>query len=160
MSLIDIEAHTPLLGERSASTSGSVGASESEAPVIPRHSGLVSREPPVLGGATLSQGLDTRAKPKEIKHKSVTHLHLTDPVRQFSRWYFSLKSFLITEDPVFGKLLDGERGDHLYYYEWELSRLITFLVKDVDAQYTVGGCVRRHQSTPGSAALEGLADAY
>jgi hypothetical protein len=101
-----------------------------------------------------------RMKPAEIKHKSVTHLHLTDPVRQFSRWYFSLKCFLITEDPVFGKLLEGERGDHLYHYEWSLAKLITYLVKDEDAQYTVGGCIRRHQETPGTAAMAGLSDAY
>ncbi|MFN9899868.1 MAG: hypothetical protein ACK55Z_13985, partial [bacterium] len=60
-----------------------MAASESGAPpMIQRHSPLVSRGPPVFGGATLSQGMDTRAKPKEIKHKSVTHLHLTDPIRQ------------------------------------------------------------------------------
>ena len=104
--------------------------------------------------------VDNRVKPSKIKHKSVTHLHLTDPIRQYGRWYFSLKQFLITEDPVFGRLLDGERGDHLYHYEWCLAKLITFLVKDEDAQYTVGGCIRRHQQAPGIAALEGLADTY
>ncbi len=35
---------------------------------------------------------------------------------------FSLKYFLITEDRVFGRLLDGERGDRLYH-EWTLARL-------------------------------------
>ena len=35
---------------------------------------------------------------------------------------FSLKYFLITEDPVFGRFLDGERGDRLYH-EWTLARL-------------------------------------
>lgn len=34
--------------------------------------------------------------------KSVTHLYLNDSVRQLSRWYFSLKSDLLTEDPLFG----------------------------------------------------------
>ena len=148
MSEIDIEAQTPLLGAPPAMASGSAAVSESGDPPIHHRSPLISRGPLVSRGATLSQRLDTRVKPKEIKHKSVTHLHLTDPIRQFSRWYFSLKSFLITEDSVFGQLLDGERGDHLYHYEWELGRLITFLVKDVDAQYTVGGCIRRHQSAP------------
>lgn len=104
--------------------------------------------------------MDVRPKSAEIKHKLVIHLNLTDPDRQYSRWYFSLKNFLMTENPTFGRLLDGEQGDHLYHYEWALAKLIPYLVNDEDAQYTIGGCIRRHQKTPASAALAALADAY
>ena len=37
---------------------------------------------------------DNRPVPSEIKLKTVTHLLLTDPLRQFSRWHFSVKSHL------------------------------------------------------------------
>ena len=33
---------------------------------------------------------DNRPVPAEIKLKTVTHLMLTDPMRQFARWHFSL----------------------------------------------------------------------
>ncbi len=133
---LDLEAQTPF-GDIPASPSGSAGAM-SDATVHRRSTAMLRN---LSDSRTF---VDNRVKPAEIKHKSMTHLHLTDPIRQYGRWYFSLKHFLITEDPIFGRLLDGERGDHLYHYEWCLAKLITFLVKDEDAQYTVGGCIHRH----------------
>lgn len=156
MDPLDLEAQTPAGGAM-------VSPAESE----DGHAEISLHDPPTIHipissrGAVAPAGMvDRRARPSEIKHKSVTHLHLTDPVRQFGRWYFSLKSFLITEEPVFGRLLDGERGEHMYHYEWCLAKLIAYLVKDEDAQYTIGGCIRRHQQAPGTAALAGLSDTY
>lgn len=73
---------------------------------------------------------------------------------------FFVEVFLDYEGFVFGRLLDGGRGDRLDYYEWCPAKLITYLVKDEDAQYTAGGCIRRHRQSPGSVTLEGLADSY
>ena len=54
---------------------------------------------------------DNRPVPAEIKLKTVTHLLLTDPMRQFARWHFSLKSHLMNHDPLFGNMLEGENSD-------------------------------------------------
>ena len=67
---------------------------------------------------------DNRPVPAEIKLKTVTHLLLTDPLRQYGRWHFSLKSHLINADPLFGNMLEGEDNDWLYYYELALARLL------------------------------------
>ena len=96
----------------------------------------------------------------KIKLMTVTHLLVTKPLRQYSKWHTSLKSHLINADPLFGDLLDGEDSEWLYHYELALARLITIVVKDEDAIYLVAGTTRRHKAKPGTAALAALADAY
>ena len=103
---------------------------------------------------------DNRPILVEIKVKAVTNLMLADPLRQYARWHFSLKSHLINADPLFGDLLDGEESEWLYHYELALARLITAVVKDEDAAYLVAGTTRRHKARPGTAARAALADAY
>ena len=68
---------------------------------------------------------DNRSVPAEIKLKTVTHLLLIDPMRQFSRWHLSLKSHLMNADPLFGNTLDGEDSEWLYHYELALAKLLT-----------------------------------
>ena len=96
----------------------------------------------------------------EIKMKTVTHPLLTDPLHQYARWCFSLKSHLINADPLFGDLLDGEESEWLYHYELAIARLLTSIVKDEDAAYVVAGATRRNKDCPGTAALAALSDAY
>ncbi len=60
--------------------------------------------------------MDNIPVPAEIKLKTVTHLLLTDPLHQYARWHFSLKSHLINADPLFGNMLEGEDNDWLYYW--------------------------------------------
>ncbi len=98
--------------------------------------------------------------PAEIKLKTVTHLLLTDPMRQFSRWHFSLKSHLMNADPLFGNTLEGEDSEWLYHYELSLAKLLTTIVKDEDVAYVVAGATRRSKDRPGTAALAALSDAY
>ena len=103
---------------------------------------------------------DNRPVPADIKLKTVTHLLLTNPMRQFSRWHFSLKSHLMNADPLFGNTLEGEDNEWLYYYELALAKLLTAIVKDEDAAYVVAGATRRNKDRPGTAALAALSDAY
>ena len=103
---------------------------------------------------------DNRPLPTDIKLKTVTHLLLTDPMRQFSRWHFSLKSHLMNADPLFGNTLEGEDSVWLYNYELALAKLLTAIVKDEDAAYVVAGATRRNKERPGTTALAALSDAY
>ena len=103
---------------------------------------------------------DNRPVPADIKLKTVTHLLLTDPMRQFSRWHFSLKPHLMNADPLFGNMLEGEDSEWLYHYELSLAKLLTAIVKDEDAAYVVAGATRRNKDRPGTAALAALSDAY
>ncbi len=103
---------------------------------------------------------DNRPVPAEIKLKIVTHFMLTDPMRQFSIWHFSLKSHLMNADPLFGNALEGEDSEWLYHYEMALAKLLTAIVKDEDATYVVACSTRRNKERPGTTALAALSDAY
>jgi hypothetical protein len=107
-----------------------------------------------------SEDRDKRPIPAEIKSKTITHLLLTDPLRQYSRWHHSLNSHLINADPMFGNLLEGEESDWLYHYELALARLPTALVKEEEAAYLVSSTTRRNKQSLGTAALAALSDAY
>ena len=97
---------------------------------------------------------------REIKVKSLSHLHLTDGPKQFTRWLFSLKNHLITLDPVYEELFDGSDDPRLIEHERQLAYLLTSLIKDMDAQYIVAGRIRRHKERPGTEALKALADTF
>ena len=70
---------------------------------------------------------------REIKVKSLSHLHLVDGPKQFTRWLFSLKNHLITLDPTYEALFDGFDDPRLIDHDRQLAYLLTSLVKDMDA---------------------------
>ena len=57
---------------------------------------------------------------REIKLKSLSHLHLIDGPKQFTRWLFSLKNHLITLDPIYEELFDGSEDPSLIEHERQL----------------------------------------
>ena len=111
-----------------------------------------------------SNGADRRSVSpfpvREIKVKSLAHLHLVDGPKQFSRWLFSLKNHLITLDPTYEDLFDGSDDPRLFQHERQLAFLLTSLIKDMDAQYIVAGRIRRNKERPGSEALKALAATF
>ena len=111
-------------------------------------------------GDMLYHSSGTHFPTTEIKVKTLSHLHLTDPSQQFARWFFSFKNHLITIDPVYEELFDGSDDPRLIQHERQLAYLLTALVKDGEAKYVVAGRIRLNKQRPGSCALKGLTDTY
>ena len=86
---------------------------------------MASISPDSLAAATSGETFDGSSGNMfpitEIKVKTLSHLHLTDPSQHFARWFFSLKNHLITIDSVYEELFDGSDDPRLHQHERQLA---------------------------------------